>query len=173
MRVICLVGALLVGCGGTPPAPPPPVDLPPPAPEVKPAEPAKVDLAAMSEADRKAWLLKKGEEVYNSGGSGGIACVTCHQATGEGLPPSFPPLKGQKDFMGDCVHHAGLIVHGLQGEITINGTKFNGTMPAQPTLSDEEIAAAISYERSSWGNDFGPCMPEDVAKARSGPAPTP
>jgi mono/diheme cytochrome c family protein len=139
---------------------------------VKAPEP-KVDLATMPEADRKAWLMKKGEEVYTTGGSGGIACVTCHQATGAGLPPSFPPLVGQKDFMGDCVRHAGFVVHGLTGKITIGGTDYNGAMPSQPTLSDEEIAAAITYERNSWGNDFGICMPEDVAKARSAPPPQP
>ena len=57
--------------------------------------------------------------------------------------------------------------------MTINGALFIEAMPAQPNLSDEEIAAVITYERNSWGNDFGICMPEDVAKARSAPPPTP
>jgi cytochrome c oxidase subunit II len=39
-------------------------------------------------------------------------------------------------------------------------------MPPQPTLNDLQIAAVISYERNSWGNNYGFCMPEDVKSAR-------
>jgi hypothetical protein len=43
---------------------------------------------------------------------------------------------------------------------------FSAMMPPQPNLSDIEIAGVISYERSSWGNDYGICMPSDVAAVR-------
>lgn len=164
----------LIACGGS---------EAPPAPEVKPEikaeekapEPPKVvekvDLAAMPEADRNAWLMKKGQEVYETGGSGGLACTTCHQADGKGLTGTFPPLAGQKDIMGDCVKHAGMVVHGLSGEITVDGAKYNGAMPAQTVLTDDEIAAVISYERNSFGNALGYCLPADVATARTAPAP--
>ncbi len=166
----------LIACGGG--------EAPPVAPEVKPEikveekapEPPKavekVDLAAMPEADRNAWLMKKGQEVYETGGSGGLACTTCHQPDGKGLAGTFPPLAGQKDLMGDCVRHAGFVVHGLMGEIVVDGAKYNGAMPAQNVLTDDEIAAVISFERNSFGNTFGYCMPSDVATARTSPAPT-
>ncbi len=166
--------ALLVGCAGGEPAETKPVETAEPvveAPKEEPKPEAKVDLAAMPEAERVAWLMKRGEEVYKTGGTGGVACSSCHQETGMGVPGAFPPLVGQKDLMGDCVHHAGLVVHGLSGEITVNGEKFNGAMPAQGNLPDEEIAAVITYARNSWGNAFGNCLPEDVAKARGLPAP--
>jgi mono/diheme cytochrome c family protein len=165
----------LAACGGETPAPPPePTPEPAPAPEPTPeptpapatATPAP-DLAAMSEADRLAWLMTEGEKVYTTGGSGGVACVTCHQANGEGLPGAFPPLKGSGDFMGDCAKHAGIVINGLQGEIVVQGATYNGVMPPQGNLQDSEIAAVVTYERQSWGNTFGPCLPADVAAARA------
>ena len=169
--------AVLVACGGkpaeqaAPPAPEPaaaPVEA---APAPAPAAEAKPDLAAMSEDERKAWLMKRGEVVYTQGGPGGIACITCHGPEGKGTPPAFPPLAGQKGLMGDCAQHAGIVVHGLNMPITVDGVQYAGAMPAQGTMTDEDIAAVISYERMSFGNDFGPCLPADVAKARTSPPP--
>ena len=120
----------------------------------------------VGEAARDAKLMEIGENVYKTGGSSGIACITCHMDKGQGVPPAFPPLAGSKDIMGDCKQHAGYVVKGLTGEITVAGTKYNGVMPAQPNLSDLEIAAVITFERNSFGNDDGICMPADVAAVR-------
>lgn len=176
---IVLSFLLTVACGGgekaeAPPAEPAAAEAPPAAetaPAAAPAAEAAPDLAAMPEADRTAWLMKRGQEVYAQGATGGIACTTCHQADGNGVPAAFPPLAGQKDHMGDCVKHAGIVINGLNGEITVNGQKYNGAMPAQGAMSDADIAAVITYERQSFGNSFGPCLPADVAKARTLPAP--
>lgn len=176
MRILTIPALLVLGfaCGGSEPAPPP---APPaekaPAPEKaeeKEEDKAEeVDLASMSEEEQMAFLMKLGEDVYTTGGSGGVACVTCHQANGEGLPPSFPPLKGEQEWMGTCETHAGYVVHGMKGEIEVAGVKYNGVMPAQGNLSDLEIAAVITYERNAWGNDYGLCLPESVAAARKAP----
>lgn len=179
MRTISslLFVASLAGCGGETPAPhtePPKVEPPkvePPKVEPPKVEEPKKDLAAMTDDEKKAYLVKLGETVYKTGGNGGQACLTCHMENGQGVPSAFPPLVGQKGFMGDCAQHAGLVVHGYTGELKVNDVVYNGAMPPQPTLSDEEIAAVISYERTSWGNDYGICMPADVAAARTAPAP--
>jgi cytochrome c oxidase subunit 2 len=177
MRFLSVAALLMVAaCGGAPsePAAPPAAPEPAPAPveaAPAPAAEAKPDLAAMSEEDRKAWLMKRGEVVYTQGGPGGIACITCHGPEGKGTPPAFPPLAGQKAIMGDCAQHAGIVVHGLNMPITVDGVQYTGAMPAQGTMSDEDIAAVITYERMSWGNDAGPCLPADVAKARTSPPP--
>lgn len=179
MRVVSLA-LVLAACGGEPPPPPAPPPAPveaPPAPPPAPA-PAAVpagepDLAAMAPDAQKAELMKAGEVVYKTGGKGGIACATCHGEAGAGTPGAFPPLVGAKDWMGDCKHHAGIVVHGLQGKIKVAGAEYNGVMTPQGTmLSDFEIAAVITYERNSWGNDFGICLPADVAAARTAPPPT-
>jgi mono/diheme cytochrome c family protein len=191
MRLLAVTSflAVLAACGGSEPAPAPSApkaevkqEAEKPAPKSAPAEakqeeaPAAAeappaggdapDLASMSDDEKQAYLLKLGKEVYETGGTGGIACQTCHQANGQGMPPSFPPLAGSKDWMKDCKTHAGYVVNGLKGEIEVAGAKYNGVMPAQGNLSDLEIAAVISFERMSWGNDYGMCSPEDVAAAR-------
>ena len=92
--------------------------------------------------------------------------MTCHMENGEGQAGVFPPLKGAGEFYGDCTQHAGYVLNGLMGEIEVLGVKYNGAMPAQANLSDVEIAAVLTYERNSWGNDDGLCLPEVIAAAR-------
>jgi mono/diheme cytochrome c family protein len=126
-----------------------------------------LDLASMSRAEQQAALMKLGETVYKTGGARGLACQTCHQEDGKGVPRAFPPLVGQKGHMGDCERHASIVVYGLQGEIEADGLIYNGVMtPQGELLTDLEIAAVITYERLSWGNDYGLCLPESVAAVR-------
>lgn len=178
MRSILALSLLLAACGGseTPapapaPAPAEKAEAPKPAPEPKedPVKKLNDEYAALTDdAAKHDWLMKAGENVYKTGGNGGIACMTCHMENGEGTKGAFPPLKGQKDHMGDCVKHAGIVINGMTGEIEVDGVKYNSVMTPQGTmLSDIEIAAVMTYERHSWGNDFGDCSPEDVAKART------
>lgn len=155
---------LLVACGGGETPKPAPAPEPAPAPAPEPAPAPAPDFAAMGEPEKHAFLLEKGKDVYNNSS---LACKTCHQEDGKGQSGVFPPLVGQKDHMGDCVKHAAIVIYGLMGEMTVDGVVYNGAMTPQGTmLNDLEIAAVISYERQSWGNDYGFCMPEDVAKAR-------
>lgn len=163
-----LVGSLL-GCGTSGPPPIEPRELPPPpdvGTTIAPVELIEPDWASMSPEEQKAWLVENGRMVYLTGGTAGIACVTCHQENGMGVPGAFPPLVGQGAVMGDCTNHGGYIIHGLTGQLVIDGQTFNGVMPPQANLSDLEIAAVISYERSAWGNDYGICFPEQVRAAR-------
>lgn len=127
------------------------------------------NFAAMSDEEKMVFLMQFGEHIYLQGGSAGPVgmCVTCHQADGEGLSNAFPPLKGAKDFMGDCKTHAGHVINGVTGEIVVAGQTFNSTMPPLAALNNMEIAAVITYERNSWGNDYGLCLPAAVAAARN------
>ena len=113
------------------------------------------------EAELKADLVAAGEKLYTA------QCVACHHANGEGVPGAFPPIAGS-DYPGylDPVQHAGIIINGLSGEITVKGNTYNGAMAGFGQLSDEEIAAIATYERNSWGNDHGMVTPEQVAQAR-------
>lgn len=162
---VCFIALSLSACGGSEPAPAPD-PTPAPAPEPEPEPEPEVDFASLSDEAKMAKLMELGENVYTTGGSGGVACSTCHQANGLGLPGSFPPLAGSLEVMGDCKTHAGFVINGQSGEITVQGVTYNGVMPAQGTLSDLEIAAVITYERNSWDNAGGMCSPDDVAGAR-------
>ena len=114
--------------------------------------------------------MKLGEDVYNTGGTSGVPCLTCHMEDGKGTPAVFPPLQGQKEQMGDCVYQARLIVEGMKGELIVDAITYNGIMPPQANLTDIEILGAITFVRNSFGNDYGVCALDDVKKARLPPA---
>jgi len=124
---------------------------------VKPAAAAPaVAPKKMSEADLKA----NGQKVFTAN------CASCHQATGLGLPGTFPPLAGSEYTNGDAKRHIGIVLKGLNGPVTVGGKSFNGVMPPFNTLSDEDLASVVTYERTAWGNHGSVVKPEDVKAAR-------
>lgn len=83
-------------------------------------------------------------------------CAACHQATGKGLPGVFPPLDGSEWVHGDARVLANILLHGINGEITVAGTAYQGSMPAFAQLSDQELAGIASFIRASWSNQAEP-----------------
>lgn len=109
----------------------------------------------------EASLRAHGEAVYTN------VCAGCHGADGKGLGDTFPPLAGAGGYYGDASNHARIIVHGLSGPIEVLGKAYNGAMPPQGgQLSDYDIAAVATYERTSWGNADGIVTPDIVAAVR-------
>ena len=94
-------------------------------------------------------------------------CAACHQATGLGTPGMFPPLAGSEYVNGDAARMIRLVLHGLSGPVTVKGSTFNGQMPPWKQLSDAELAAVISYVRTSWGNTGGAVAASDIAAERT------
>ena len=91
------------------------------------------------------------------------ACASCHQTDGEGSPGAFPPLARNPVVTGDPVKVIHIVKYGLTGPLQVNGKPYAGTMPAWSSqISDAEIAAAITYVRSSWGNRAGPVTAAQV-----------
>jgi mono/diheme cytochrome c family protein len=93
-------------------------------------------------------------------------CVACHQATGKGLPGVFPPLAGSEWVQGNGRVVANILLHGIDGEITVQGNTFKGQMPSFQQLGDAELAAVASYVRSEWSNKAPPIKPEVFAAER-------
>jgi len=94
-------------------------------------------------------------------------CVTCHQATGLGVPGSFPPLVQSDWVLGSPKRVSMIVLKGLQGPVHVKGQVFNGAMPAWGVnLTDKKIAAVLSYVRSEWGNKAGEITPDQVAAVR-------
>lgn len=80
-------------------------------------------------------------------------CSSCHQADGRGIPGAFPPLAGNPVVTGNPTAVIAIVKNGLDGRVEVNGQSYSGIMPRwRDVLSDEQIAAAISYIRSSWHN---------------------
>lgn len=94
-------------------------------------------------------------------------CMVCHQADGKGLAGVYPPLAGSEWVTGDPNVAIAIILHGLQGEITVAGQTYNQVMASWASLSDAQIAAILTHERSSWGNSAAAVTPEQVAAVRS------
>jgi cytochrome c oxidase subunit 2 len=99
-------------------------------------------------------LKKRGEQVYAKN------CVVCHQATGKGTPPAFPPLDGSTVVTGP-----------KEGQIqtVLNGVVKNGTPTAMVAfgkqLNDVELAAVITFTRNNWGNKTGEAIQPAEVKA--------
>lgn len=94
-------------------------------------------------------------------------CAACHQPTGAGLPGVFPPLDGSEWVQGEPRVLANILLHGITGEITVKGNKYQGAMPAFPQLSDAELAGIASFIRSNWSNKAEPLQAELFAKERA------
>lgn len=117
-------------------------------------EPAPLQTPAANKAER----IARGATVYGN-------CVACHQATGLGIPNAFPPLANSDYLNADKIRGIKAITGGMQGKLIVNGTEFNGVMPAL-SLSDEEVANVLTYVLNSWGNSGGEVTPADVKANR-------
>lgn len=95
-------------------------------------------------------------------------CAACHQATGAGLAGVFPPLAGSEWVMGKPHTLAAVVLHGIEGPLTVKGNTYNGAMPAfAEQLGDGELAALLTHIRSQWGNGAEPVTAETVAAVRA------
>lgn len=102
-----------------------------------------------------------GQSVFTS------RCQACHQQNGLGVPGVFPPIIGSETVVGPPEIPILIVLHGLQGPITVRGVAYNGAMPGWgAALSDPEIAAVITYIRQWESNQAPPVTPELVARLR-------
>lgn len=104
-----------------------------------------------------------GKKVYNGN------CANCHQATGEGQPGKYPPMGGSEWVVGSKERLAAIILHGLNGPVTVRGSSYGTDQMAAwgGVLSDKKIADVMTYIRGSWGNTASAVKPEEVAAART------
>ncbi|MFZ9979945.1 MAG: c-type cytochrome [Opitutales bacterium] len=115
-------------------------------------------LAAAAVAAPDAASLERGKAVYSR------TCIACHQPTGMGLPPVFPPLAGSEWVSKDASIAVRNIVNGMQGPVTVKGVTYNSMMPPVAGLSDKDIADVVNYVNNTWGNK-GPTVTEEEVKA--------
>ena len=107
----------------------------------------------LSKVYSKDELMKIGEDVYLT------TCAACHQATGAGIPPVFPPLKDSAIATGDISAHI---------DIVVNGSKKNPAMASfSGQLTKTQIAAVVTYERNAWGNNTGDLVQPAAVDAAS------
>ena len=98
------------------------------------------------------------------------SCITCHQPDGEGLPAAkFPPISNTKWIQGNPDRLIKLTMHGLHGPIEIKGKKYAGQVPmtAFKALSDDEMAAVLTYVRNTFGNKASAISADQVKAVRA------
>jgi nitrite reductase (NO-forming) len=130
------------------------------------AEPSLASVSAASQA-RATGTLTKEQQIEAGKAHFTGTCSTCHQANGEGMPGVFPPL-AKSDFIAkDPKKPIDIVLHGLSGKVTVNGTEYNSVMPPMNQLSDDEVANILTYVLNSWGNPGGQVSVEEVKAARA------
>ena len=113
-----------------------------------PAAPAAVDLEA-------------GKAQYQA------ICIACHQPTGAGLPPVFPPLLNSEYVKGNPERMIAIVLNGVMGPITVDGKSYTNMMPAQgAVLTDAKISQVLSYVRKNFGEGASEVTTEQVTEAR-------
>jgi nitrite reductase (NO-forming) len=94
-------------------------------------------------------------------------CSTCHQLEGQGIASVFPPLAKSDFLMADPQRAIHIVLSGLQGEVVVNGQKYNNVMPPLANFTDHEIADVLTYVRNSFGNTGEPIRAEEVTEIRA------
>jgi mono/diheme cytochrome c family protein len=110
-------------------------------------------------------ILRQGAGLYEQ------QCATCHGATGEGMPPAYPRLAGNRHLAGDTpINLIRIVLNGGYPPGTGGNPRPYGMPPFGHTLSDAEVAAVASYVGTSWGNRGGLVSAVDVSRLRGAPA---
>jgi nitrite reductase (NO-forming) len=115
-------------------------------------------VAEAPKADSKKMRIELGKKVYAQN------CQACHQAEGQGIPGAFPPVAASDYLNADVTRAIGVVAHGLEGQIKVNGEVYNSTMP-KIKLTDEEIANVLTYIYNNWNNNGTEVTPAMVKKA--------
>lgn len=95
-------------------------------------------------------------------------CETCHTASGEGVPTFVPSLRASTIVLDDDpTEHIRRVLFGSSGIERPTPGKWNAWMPPfGQELTDEEVAAVVNHERTSWGNNGSVIQPEQVRTVR-------
>ncbi len=98
-----------------------------------------------------------------------LYCSACHGADGKGAGNgAFPPLAASPYLLADPELPIKIVLQGLHGPIDVLGKTYNLEMPPQgAAIVDDQIAAILTYVRSSWGNKASAVTPALVKKIRA------
>lgn len=137
---------------------------------------AAANLKVMAERKATQAHIRQPDEVKDVLGREGLAageklyqtyCIACHQGDGKGDGSRFPPLAGTRWVTGNKARLISAVIHGLSGEIDVEGQKYNGVMPAHGFLSDAQVAQVLTFIRQSFGNQAQSVSAEEVLDVRT------
>jgi mono/diheme cytochrome c family protein len=109
-------------------------------------------------------LMTLGKDIYMK------QCASCHGAQGQGAPPNYPPLAGNPSIqMQSSVNPIRMVLNGGYPPGTPRNPKPYGMPPFAQGLSDDEVAAVVTYIRSSWGNRGAAVSAREANELRKAP----
>jgi len=93
-------------------------------------------------------------------------CASCHLGNGQGDGTRYPSIAGSEWVTGDKKRLIGVVLNGLQGPITVKGQPFQGVMPAQSFLTDQQIAEVLTFVRQRFGEGASGVYEGEVRRVR-------
>lgn len=93
-------------------------------------------------------------------------CASCHKEDGKGVAGIFPPLEGSVLVNSNELALISKVLKGSSGPQTVNGVKYDITMPAFAFLKDDQIAEILTYVRSLGSNKSSAINANMVKEAR-------
>lgn len=109
-------------------------------------------------------LMELGRTVYEA------QCASCHGSDGRGMPPQYPPLAGNQSIqMASAVNPIRMVLNGGYPPATQGNPRPYGMPPFAQSLSDDQVAAVVTYIRRAWGNQGEPVSAADANRLRTAP----
>jgi mono/diheme cytochrome c family protein len=107
-------------------------------------------------------LVSLGKPIYDR------ECASCHGAAGLGMPPHYPPLAGNQSIqMVSAVNAIRMVLNGGYPPGTAGNPMPYGMPPFAHRLSDDEVAAVVTFIRTSWGNRGEPVSARQANELRA------
>ena len=126
----------------------------PQSPSPQETDPREVPVAATRVMDR-------GGKLYAD------QCVQCHGERGEGVKGAYPALAGNRAVTLDVTSNlVQVVLYGGYAPSTRGNPRPFGMPPFAMRMSDEEVAAVLTYIRGAWGNKGAPVSALAVAQQR-------
>ena len=116
-----------------------------------PGKPGAAAVAALTADEQQRF--NEGRDIYNN------LCVACHQTDGRGREKLAPSLLGSEFALGPAPVPVRVLMNGKEGAV--------GLMPPLGAgLTDQQIAAVLTYIRREWGQTGSPVDPGLVSQVR-------
>lgn len=110
-------------------------------------------------------MLQAGAAIYKD------KCAACHGEDGQGVPRVYPPLAdNQAVRLRNPINAVRIVLNGGFPPSTEGNPRPYGMPPFYQELSDEQVAAVVTFIRQSWGNHASPVWSVDVQRSRGVPA---
>lgn len=97
-------------------------------------------------------------------------CAACHMDQGQGHGTAYPALAGKRSLgAAPATNAIRMVLHGGFAPSTAGNPRPFGMPPFSHALDDEQVAAVVSYLRTSWGNQGTMVSAREVNRLRAVP----